>query len=808
MIEYINYLYGIVTISPMLFIICGPIILIVLGYMACAFWVWTVGLLVCLWLIGVDLSIIIVIGFLCSMGCIKLFRKIFVSLPILKIAQILKLFPQMSDTEKVALEAGHVWMDRELFSGKPNLKTLLSQPKPTLSVEEKEFLDGPVTRLCQSITDWDIIQNRRIPENTWKMMKELGFFGMIIPKKYGGLGFSALAHSEVVQKLGSYSPTLTITVMVPNSLGPAELLIHYGTKAQKDYYLPRLAIGKEMPCFALTEPTAGSDAASIKAEGRVFKDDKGKLCLRLNFEKRWITLAGISTVVGLAFKCVDPENLLGKGTSPGITCALIPSSTKGINIEKRHDPMGLPFYNCPIYGKDVVVGIDTIIGGQENAGEGWRMLMDCLSAGRGISLPASSTGGAKFALRQATAFAEVRKQFGISIGKLEGIEEPLARMAGLTYIMEASRRYTCSALNQHKKPAVITAIMKYHLTEFSRIVINDCMDILGGTAISKGPRNKITALYDAVPIQITVEGANILTRTMIIFGQGALRCHPYTYKELISAETGDISLFDQSFWGHIHHVFRNLCRYVLLGVTRGYLSLHLFGTLAPFKRRLLWASAAFAFLSDMIMFQYGGTLKRKEKITGRLADILSWMYLAVSVMHHYNAEGKKEEQIPILKWSLYHCFSEIQKAFEGLSNNLGIFYRLTLKYCLRWNPISELPSDQLGSAVSKMVQERAGLRDQLTQGIYIPSDRNDTLGRWENTFQKVLDTASLNKKIKQAVKEKKLPKRPVEDLIETALEKGILSSEEAKKISEAEILRLQTIQVDAFHESEYMNGST
>ncbi|MDX1532201.1 MAG: acyl-CoA dehydrogenase, partial [Rhodothermales bacterium] len=475
--------------------------------------------------------------------------------------------PQISDTEKTAIEAGTVWVDGELFSGKPDFRRLLNEAYPDLTPEERAFLDGPVEEACRMTDDWDVMQRKDLPEEVWAHLREHKFFGLIIPEEYGGLGFSASANSAVVAKLSSRNQVLGITVMVPNSLGPAELLVHYGTQEQKDHYLPRLASGEDIPAFALTEPQAGSDAGGISSTGEVFRGDDGELYVRLNWKKRYITLAAISTVLGLAFKLKDPDNLLGKGTDLGITAALVPTKTEGVVLGKRHDPLGIPFYHCPTEGHDVVLPLEfTLIGGKAGAGKGWKMLMESLAAGRGISLPATATGGTKAVYRVASAHAAVRKQFGLPIGKFEGIEEPLARIGGWAYLTEAARRYTNGGLDQGAAPAVVTAMMKYNTTELFRKAVNDGMDILGGNGISRGPRNTLAHAYIGLPVSITVEGANILTRTLMIFGQGAIRCHPYALREMQALMAWDVKAFDAAFWPHIGHVIRNAFRAVGLSL--------------------------------------------------------------------------------------------------------------------------------------------------------------------------------------------------------------------------------------------------
>ncbi|MBY0385836.1 acyl-CoA dehydrogenase, partial [bacterium] len=563
-------------------------------------------------------------------------RTILISSGILKLFKAMELVPKISETERTALEAGVVWIEAELFSGKPNFKKILQEPYPELTTTEKEFVDKKIDEFCAMSSDWDLWQNRELPKEAWDFLKKEKIFGMIIPKEHGGLGFSALAHSEVVSKISTRSVPLGVLVMVPNSLGPAELLLHYGTDAQKKKYLSRLATGEEIPCFALTEPGAGSDAGSLQASGTVFKGSDGKLYIKLSWNKRWITLAAISTLLGVAFRLYDPENLLGLGEDLGITCALIPTKTPGVIVGQRHDPLGVPFYNCPTQGKDVVIDLEEcVVGGREGCGKGWTMLMDCLAAGRGISLPSQGAGAGKLATRVVSAHATNRKQFGVSIGKLEGVEEAIAKIVGYTYIMEACRKFTAGAIDKGIKPPVVTAIAKYFNTELMRKTLNEAMDVLGGAGISLGPRNTVGHGYIAAPIAITVEGANIMTRTLIIFGQGALRAHPYAYKEVAAIEKNDAKAFDQAFWGHIGHIFHNLFRSFVLSWTRGYFASSPGGSLRRYYQKLSWASASFAILADIAMGTLGGRLKMKGKITGRFADVLGWMYLATSVIRRF-----------------------------------------------------------------------------------------------------------------------------------------------------------------------------
>lgn len=738
-------------------------------------------------------------------------RRIVLSFAIFKTMRSLGIIPQISDTERAALNAGDVWLEGELFSGKPRLGKFLEAKYPYLTKEEQAFLEGPVESLCKMTSDYEVWQKRDLSPEAWDFIKKNRFLGMIIPKEYGGLGFTALAHSEVIQKISSRSVAAAINVMVPNSLGPAELLIHYGTEAQKKHYLPRLATGQEIPCFALTEPGAGSDAASIQASGEVFKGDDGKLYLRLNWNKRWITLAAISTVLGLAFRLRDPKNLLGKGEDLGITCALIPSATKGVELGKRHDPLGVPFFNCPTRGKDVVVPIDAIIGGLEMAGKGWNMLMECLAAGRGISLPAQCTGGAKFATLVASAHSVVRKQFGLSIGKFEGIVEVLARMVGTSYILEATRRFTLGALDSGIKPPVITAIAKYQFTEAARRVINDGMDIVGGAGISRGPRNLLANGYISTPISITVEGANILTRTLIIFGQGALRAHPFARKEVEAIEKGDLAGFDKAFWGHVGIVIRNGVRSVLLSLSRGYFSCSPRGGVTRrYYQKLVWVSAVFAFMTDIAMAALGGKLKTKEKLTGRFADILSWMYLIAATLRRFEADGRPKEDEPVLRWSMDYGFSQIQRALDGLYTNLKIpgftwLFQGPVRWCQTVNPMGTHPGDDLEFNLAELIQKNTAQRKRLLyEGVFVPETEGEPLHRLTNAFQLTLASEDVARKIRSAVKSKKLKKAPFTELIPAAVQAGVVSQSEADIFGKAEAARWDAIQVDEYDVKEYL----
>lgn len=717
--------------------------------------------------------------------------------------------PTISQTEKTAIDSGTVWVDGELFSGKPDFKRLMREPYPELTETELAFLDGPADEVCRMVNDWDVWREKGLPPDVWDYLKKERFFGLIIPEKYGGHGFGALANSEVVSKLAARSQALGITVMVPNSLGPAELLIHYGTEEQKDHYLPRLAAGDQIPCFALTEPNAGSDAGAITADGEVFRGEDGGLYLRLNWRKRYITLAAISTLIGLAFKLRDPENLLGGGEDRGITCALVPADAEGVDIGKRHDPMGVPFWNCPTEGHDVVVPVDAIIGGADGAGRGWRMLMESLAAGRGISLPATSTGGAKHVYRVAGAHASIRRQFGLPIGKFEGVEEPLARIGGMTYVLEASRRYTCGGIDRGAKPAVVTAMMKYNSTELFRQMMNDGMDILAGNSISMGPRNALATGYIGLPIAITVEGANILTRTLMIFGQGAIRCHPYVLQEVEAIENDDLDAFDRNFWGHMVHVLRNGARTAAFSLTRGMIaSSPVDGPAARYYQKLAWASASFAFLTDIALGGMGGTLKRKEKIAGRFADIFSWMYLANATLVRFEIEGRRADDLPFFEWGMEYAFHRIQEGFDGLYENmdipgLALLLKGPVALCSRLNPIGRYPSDEIGQRVAQAIQVQGPQRDRHTAGIFVSDDVDDPVGRLEHAMRLTQDTDFIERRLRDAVKAKRLRKAPTSALVQEALKEKLITEDEALRLQEAAAARASAIEVDEFTADEY-----
>jgi acyl-CoA dehydrogenase len=736
-------------------------------------------------------------------------RRMLFSDPLLSIYR--RLLPDMSQTEKEAIEAGTVWWDADLFSGRPDWERLLHTPTPRLSAEEQAFLDGPVDEACAMANDWEITHKHYdLPPQLWQFLKDKGFFGMIIPKKYGGLGFSALGHSAVVMKLSSRSNALAVTVMVPNSLGPAELLLHYGTEEQKNHYLPRLARGLEIPCFALTSPEAGSDAASIPDFGVVCKgtwQGKETLGMRLTWDKRYITLGPVASLLGLAFRLYDPERLLGGKEDLGITCALIQTNTPGVNIGRRHLPLNAVFQNGPNSGNEVFVPLDWIIGGREYAGKGWKMLMNCLAAGRSISLPTSSVGGTKALTRVTGAYARVRSQFRTPIGKLEGVEEALGRIAANAYMMEATRVMTAGAVDLGEKPSVISAIAKYHMTERARDCVNDSMDIHGGKGICLGPNNWVGRGYQVVPVAITVEGANILTRTLIIFGQGAIRCHPYVLREMRAAKElkGEEASreFDDALTSHIGHTLSNGVRAVVHGLTRSmFASAPL--SAAPetrhYYRHVTRLSAAFAFLADVSMLAMGGALKRKEKISGRLGDVLSMMYLVSATLKHYEDQGRLKADLPLVRWAVRDALYSAQQAIDQVLSNFPVKSLATL---LRWTlfPLGmpfRPPLDSRNHECASIALEPGAARDRLTAGIYLPQGEADATGVLETAFLATVACEPIERKFREAVKSGALQQRGGADSALLAREQGVITPEEYAQWQKKEALRKRVILVDDF----------
>ncbi len=713
------------------------------------------------------------------------------------------LVPEMSETERVALEAGDVWIDGELFSGRPDLEGILVETYPRLCRHEQEFLDGPVNEVCAMVDRQWVERHKDLPPEVWDYLRQHRFFGLALPRKYGGHELSSLAVSSVFGKLGSHSFALQSVVLIPNSVGPGELLLDIGTSEQKAHYLPRLARGEDIPCFALTEPTAGSDAAAMTSHGVVFVGDDGELYLRLDWDKRYITLAPIATLLGLAFRLEDPDNLLRKGTAPGITCALVPTHLEGVEIGRRHDPMGLPFANGPTRGHGVVIPVDQIIGGPEMAGRGWQMLMEALSGGRAISLPAGAAAGAKKAARVVGAYSIVRQQFGLSVGMFEGIEEPLARLGGLSYLMEAARVFTCGAIDSGERPAVVSALMKYNLTELARQLSGDAMDVLAGAAICRGRRNLIADGYLAAPIGITVEGANILTRTLIVFGQGVIRCHPHIRQLMDAVRDNDEDAFRQSLWAQIRHVAGNFGRGLLLAASRGRWAdtpVRRDPT-AVYYRRLAWASARFAFYGDLAMAVFGPALKRRGKITGRLADILSWMYLAIATLRRYEAEGRRAEDLPLVHWATQYSLDRIQQAFTGLLANidvpwLGAWLRGPVAWWHRLNPIGLPPSDLLGGQVAAVLRRPGEQRDRLTDGLFLGCPEGDAQRDLERAFELTVEATPLMARLRQAIRRGQLVPSPLAEMLTQAVAEGLLSEPEADLVREADEARQVAIAVD------------
>ncbi|MBL0524539.1 acyl-CoA dehydrogenase FadE [Aeromonas dhakensis] len=734
------------------------------------------------------------------------FRRNQLTKPLFKLYK--SIMPEMSRTEKEAIEAGTTWWEADLFAGNPDWKKLHAIPVSTLSAEEQAFLDGPVEEVCRMVNDWEVTHERAdLSPEVWQYLKDNKFFAMIIKKRYGGLEFSAYAQSCVLQKLCGASAVLASTVGVPNSLGPGELLQHYGTDEQKDYYLPRLAVGKEIPCFALTSPEAGSDAGSIPDFGIVCKGEwEGKevLGMRLTWNKRYITLAPISTVLGLAFKLRDPEHLLGDEEELGITCALIPTHIKGVEIGRRHFPLNVPFQNGPTRGKDVFVPLDFIIGGPAMAGQGWRMLVECLSVGRGITLPSNSTGGVKMLALASGAYSRIRRQFKLPIGKMEGIEEPLARIGGNAYIMGAAAKLTVTGIDLGEKPSVISAIVKYHLTDRAQKCIIDAMDIHGGKAICMGPNNYLARGYQGAPIAVTVEGANILTRSMIIYGQGAIRCHPYVLPEMLAASHPDqeqaLKDFDKAVFSHVGFAISNLVRSFWLGLTGARFAA------APFKdqtkgyyQQLSRLSANLAFLSDMAMGTLGGELKRKERVSARLGDVLSQLYLASSALKRYQDEGRQHADLPLLHWALQDALFKAQEAIDELLRNfpnrwIGLALRVIV---LPLGRDLKRPSDKLDNQVARLLQTPSETRSRLAQGQYLTREEGNPFGLLEQALDDVLSAEPLFEKVCKADGIKR-PFMQLDKVAEAGLTLGVLNQAEADLLRRAEESRLRTINVDDF----------
>jgi len=780
-----------------------------LAYLRAKLPVWTAAFVVLLganWLISGSFPLLGAIAFLAvaiPLTVTPLRRNLF-SRKLL--AWFRSVMPPISKTERVALDAGNTWWDADLFTGNPDWNKLLSYPSPQLTDEEQAFVDGPTEQLCQMLDDWEITHEMNdLPAATWDFIREKGFFGMIIPKEYGGHGFSALAHSSVVMKVASRSPSAGVTVMVPNSLGPGELLVHYGTDKQKDYYLPRLAKGEEIPCFALTGPHAGSDAGALPDTGIVCKGEhngKEVLGFRVSWDKRYITLAPVATLLGVAFKAYDPDGLLGDQKSLGITLALIPTNTPGVEIGKRHFPLNASFQNGPTRGKDIFIPMEYLIGGQEYIGEGWRMLMNCLSVGRAISLPALGTGAGKMSSRTTGAYARVRKQFKTPIGKFEGVEEALTRIGGYTYRMEAMRRMTAGALDLGEKPSVLSAILKYHCTEGMRQTVADAMDVHGGKAVMMGPGNYLARTYQSIPISVTVEGANILTRSLMIFGQGAIRCHPYLLKEMecVSMEDEDqaVAKFDRALFAHVGFTISNAVRAFVTGLTRGvFIRSPEAGEVSRYYKQFSRMSSAFAFSADVTLLLLGGELKRKEKLSARFGDVLSHLYMGSAMLKQFEDQGRPASDLPLIHWACQDSLHTIEDRLNEIFRNFPspLLGRLVKWVVLPTGKSYRRPTDNLGHEVASLLLTPSAARDRLTRGVYMSNDPNDPIGRIEYAMERMLAAEPLEARLQKGLGVRLNPNN-LEELLTRGVEEKVIAEQEAEVIRESAKATAIAIAVD------------
>ncbi|MCF5047000.1 acyl-CoA dehydrogenase [Pseudomonas simiae] len=725
-----------------------------------------------------------------------------------------KVLPPMSETERDAIDAGTVWWDGELFSGRPDWDKLLAYPKAQLTEEEQAFIDGPTEELCAMVSDWEIGQAMDLPPAAWEHIKTHGFFALIIPKEYGGKGFSAYAHSQVAMKLATRSGDLASTVMVPNSLGPAELLLHYGTEEQRNHYLPRLARGDDIPCFALTGPLAGSDAGAMPDTGVICKGEwegKETLGLRLNWEKRYITLGPVATLLGLAFKAHDPDHLLGEEEDLGISLALIPTDTPGVEIGRRHLPLGAAFMNGPNAGKDVFIPLEFLIGGQEMLGKGWMMLMNCLSVGRSISLPAVGTGAAKFTSLVTGQYAQVREQFNVPLSAFEGIQEALARIGGNAWLMDSARMLTANAVDLGEKPSVLSAILKYHLTERGRECISHAMDVHGGKGIIMGPNNYLGRNWQGAPIFITVEGANILSRNLMIFGQGAIRCHPFVLKEMALAGRDDhdqaLKEFDGLLMQHIGFAVSNAASTLVLNLGVGHFEKAPGNRLSQgYFRALNRQAAAFALLADLSMMLLGGELKRRERLSARLGDVLSHMYLASAALKRYHDLDSPDHLEPLFAWAMEESLGESERALDELLSNfpnkvLGCLLRVIV---FPFGRRHTGPSDALDAEVAAVIGRAKGdpTLEELLAGCYRPQSAEDPVGALQHAYDLLGASHPLQKKLHMALKSGQVKPTAGEHAIDAALHAGVLQPAEAHTLREAEAARRKVIDVDDFSKEE------
>lgn len=743
--------------------------------------------------------------------CLVPLRRALITKPVF--GAFKKVLPEMSSTEREALEAGDVWWEAEMFRGRPNWKKLLEFKYTRLTREEQSFLDNECEELCKMVDDWRVeFEDKDLSPEVWQYIKDKGFMAMLIKKEYGGLGFSAVAQSAVVTKLATKSITLAVTVMVPNSLGPGELLMHYGTKEQQKKWLPGLVSGKEIPCFGLTGPEVGSDATAMPDLGVVcYGELEGKkvLGIKLNFEKRYITLAPVATCVGLAFKLKDPDGLLGDKTKTdyGITCALVPSNHPGIEIGRRHYP-GAAFHNGPIFGRDVFIPVDWIIGGPAMAGKGWRMLVECLSAGRGISLPALAAAAGQAAYRMTGAYARIRRQFKVAIGKFEGVQEATGRIAANAYTLEAMRILTASAVDQCA-PSVVTAMAKYHMTEMMRRVVLDGMDVLSGRGIQQGPRNNLATAYKAVPVAITVEGANILTRNLMIFGQGAIRCHEYVFPEMEAARMNDLPAFDKLLFGHIGFSVNRAVRATTHGLTGSlFAGSPVSGPMAYYFKNLERMSSALAFVSDLTMGVLGGKLKFKERLSARLGDVLSQLYIASAVLKYYLENGGKAEDLPHAQWALDNCLYEIARAFDEFLRNFPVAWARAVMRAVvfplgnHYKPVS----DGLNAKIADMLLEPTELRERLTWLVFKNGGINDPVGRIENAYQMLLKAEPAYLKYFKLMSRDELSGDTTPARLNDAVKRNLMTREEADLVAAYDKVRFDVIQTDHFSK-EYIAGN-
>lgn len=777
-------------------------------------------LLVACWLLGANHAATIVAAVLLALVAVPLLlpfvRKPLLTAPMLKVFR--KVLPPLSQTERIALETGSVGFEGELFTGDPDWQKLLDHPKPQLTAEEQAFLDGPVEELCRMTNDWEITHvHADLPPELWSFVKKHKFFGMIIPKEYGGLGFSALAHHKVIQKIASVSSVVSSTVGVPNSLGPGELLLHYGSQEQKDYYLPRLAVGQEVPCFGLTGPFAGSDATSIPDYGIVCKGEwngANVLGVKLTFDKRYITLAPVATLVGLAFRMYDPDGLIGDTKDIGITLALLPRETPGVEIGRRHFPLNSPFQNGPIHGREVFIPLSQLIGGVDMVGKGWNMLNECLAVGRSITLPSTASGGAKYGAIVTGAYARIRKQFGLSVGRFEGVEEALARIGGKAYAISALAQATAAAVDRGDVPSVPSAIAKYHCTTMGREVVSDMMDVVGGKGIILGPRNFAGRAWQAAPIGITVEGANIMTRSLLIFGQGAILCHPWVMKEMKAAGNPDhkagVDEFDRNLFGHIGFAISNAVRSLWFGLTAARIGA------APgdaytrrFFRKLDRYSANLALMADVSMLMLGGKLKFKESLSGRLGDVLSHIYMTSAMLKRYHDDGAPATDQPLLAWAFHDSVHKIELALSAALRNFPIRPVGWLMWALifPWGRRAEAPGDRLGHRVAALLMTPNEARDRLGQGVFLTPCENNPGGRIASYLTKAVLAEPVERKFLKALKSKGIEALDFASQLDEAVREGVLTADERRQLEELREITMDTIGVDDFDADELRSAS-